>query len=529
MNRIQTLIMENPVISILVFTVISFIFFFIVRCLYLISKDKTRLYNVDETEILDTFLFFLRKIKSSDEYFVNQSLDEFLEKKILRNHSSINFYLKNLNILGLLGTFLGLSIILPELSQLAKEILRTNSHFAIQNALKNIGDGIGFAFLSSIIGILFAIILSAKYNKFIRQYDEFVKNFKTENLNTIFANVKRYDFDYDPQKLYAEIQDFFLKSMDDFKETVESNYVKLKKWSSDNIKTNVDLVINKTNQLSKKLVDVILNLEEERKDLKKVKNDWLRSLKILSESSENIKSVSYIVDNHTQLTEKLMDKIDDFATGFGQLYTNLNLLNEEIKNPSIILEDLTGAINSFAQNEENTLKAQENVIAELIHTKELIKNNANDISNAIDKNTDIIGNAKKDISTGINQELNNFIKKYKEYKEEDSEKSKEFYEKIKNEILTNSDQNYDDIKKLAESGINKINDQINIINELFKTTTDFLKNSSNLFNADVIHNDIEDVSEKIQNQLLKIQDIDKLLKALDRNIGRAFEFILNRL
>jgi hypothetical protein len=421
----------------------------------LIAKQKRELKT--NKSAYDTIYQELVNMNASDGFFMQDYIEKRLEEIFLNNYTLIRELISYLNIIGLLGTFLGMVVVLPELANL-------------ESMSSTVTRGMATALISSIIGLLSGITLSAIYGIAMRGYYKIIEQKKNEIAFKVLKN--KGSFGGELNVLNDIIQHQLIpivKQMD--KATSENTLVMddMKKWAEKQIEHNMQLIKEYSEQSRVTIDHMVSVLKEENKNISDIKKEWGSTVKILSDTSRNVKSVSKIITNFEPLYQRLIDQIDNFSAEFTELFVNLKEIINQTSQPNKIMSNLYDIINSNMHSNE--------VLREiLVGFKNSNEEQLSTIVEAIENNTDL----------------------------------KDYLESLKVELI--NDQNYmaTEIKELNNTVVLEIAQAIMAFNSLSLEMVDSIKNSQ-LSHSDRL---ISNLNEMIANH--KSQQIEKTLSGIAR-------------
>lgn len=313
---------------------------FIALILFLIEKQRLFFQNNHheiqeiQREVID--------LKTQDDHFIQEYIEKRFEEKFLFNHKHIKEFISYLNILGLLGTFLGLTIILPELSKLNES-----------GSLDRMKEGMETAFFSSIFGLFAGIIMSIYYNRVLHKYNE---KFIYEKNSIIREVLKIRNTDESGlSNLNQIIKNLLLPAVNRINQTVESNTKnidEMKTWANKQIEHNMLLIKEYSEQSHTTINEMIAVLKEENENISDIKREWSKSINILNDTSKNVSSVSKIIHNFEPLYQSLINQIEEFSGEFASLFINMKDIVNKTTQPNQILSNMYEVINSYSNNSE---------------------------------------------------------------------------------------------------------------------------------------------------------------------------------
>lgn len=388
--KIGELLIDNKLISAFTFTIVLIQFTIWVKNSLTIKKalklEVTSLSNKKITFIQD----LQKKIKNSDSSLISPTLqfNSSTESKRITNYFNIIESKASLLIqLGLLGTFLGITTMVFFLAVLDKS---SNASLIPMISSSSI------AFLSSLFGIFFSILLRKGITKLINEYEN-VKQDVINSLNFNYAQIASRSLKESNQELANEMANKFnsvvvglMSSVDRYASKIENNTNKLTDIFS---KMVVDL--NKTIEDSFKKLDqsVLKKLEKSISDFDGIVNKY------------RINSI----DLSTKITEEL-DNIIELYTSSKELLTNYNLtlitFIDTLETSNTRLIENKGLTVELSESILNAIDNQKNLSKELNTYTENLTTSANDYSNISQQ---ILGKYE-DINKVVEDINNNFIK-----------------------------------------------------------------------------------------------------------------------
>ncbi len=373
--------------------------------LYLLSLALSKTKTFDPSVFTRHQSTKYQSLESINPSYVVQDIEKTIISEINPNSSTINLIINSLNILGLLGTFLGLSNALPVLLKLDL----TN----IEKSMNGITNSVGNAFYTSIAGIVCALVLSI-VNRFLNMKIQLrVENTKDSILDTLFSGKSsNRTSSWNPEDFYKSIRDYFNSTMEEFSKEVSISYDKLQTWTKNVIESNTKLVMDSAKKSTDNLERVIGLLNSERNALDQVKKNWSKSIEQLHASSTNIASMTQNVNNFATLTERLIEQIDLFSIGYQDQINKINEVFKQTNQPSEVMENLYRAIETNINQNKLLVGMQEATQTSLVDSvdaitkmNELHGRDIKDVINALDRQLTKYGEDMKSNSSTMNSEL----------------------------------------------------------------------------------------------------------------------------
>ena len=184
---------------------------FFLAALVLAVIQYLNLRKYDHENLSTRLLSFMERSGSSDENILLDFTDDFFLQNMLKYDEIIKFLLTSLTILGLLGTFIGMSMVIPQISTLLGSGIESS-----KATMRNITGGFETAFYTSIVGIILALISSLFYHLYRQRVKKLRATFVDQYLPLILKASKKEGLKYDPAELYKEIQNYFINGLQEF-------------------------------------------------------------------------------------------------------------------------------------------------------------------------------------------------------------------------------------------------------------------------------------------------------------------------
>ena len=348
------------VLEIAVFIVYGCIVFGFLTGLSLIIRANRRTRDFDRDESILKHSDIYSKLGNISPDFVTQDLTQSIQENLNPHAGYIHLIFSSLNIMGLLGTFVGLSQALPFL------------HKIDNSTLSNIARSVSTAFVSSILGILCALPLSFLARGLNRKIDLLAESVREGVFGLLFQQGKKAGKVWNPEEFFQSIRDYFTDSMDKFSLEVNTGYQNLKEWSAELIASNTEQVLKNTEDNGADLKRVVSALKNEREDLNKIKSSWGKSIEQLHKASENIAKMTQNVNNFAELTEQLIDKIEAFGAVYQDQITLVHDLMSKANQPSETMQNLSRTLELNANQNQELVKMQTATQEVLMSTAEAI-------------------------------------------------------------------------------------------------------------------------------------------------------------
>lgn len=338
-------------------TTFQLIGLFALSALVLIIIELVRRVGFNSDELSDEIRVFTKESKVSDEKVLLDYVDSYFSRTMLAFDEIIRFLISSLTILGLLGTFIGLAVlIVPQFENLSAIVSKGNvSDFAFKDTFGTITDGFKTAFLTSILGIVCSIILSGIYHILRQSIRSIRSKFTRFELPALIAETKKETLSYDPVTFYHEIQNYFINGLKQFGDTAASNQAEFKKWSESVVKSHTETVKSYVESNNSKMREVLEELTKEYKALKQVSKDNLRVSEVLGSLIDKLDAFADVIRNYDQTYENLLGQIENFSTEFANVFSRIQTVVEVSTQPSAMLSNLYTAISTMVNNQHDML------------------------------------------------------------------------------------------------------------------------------------------------------------------------------
>ena len=333
----------------LTYVLIGF-FVFLAAILGIIQLLKRIAYSPES--LRDELTHFVKKSGVADEKVIFDYVDDFFSRKLLGFDEVIRFLISSLTILGLLGTFIGLAVlIVPRFHDLSTALNTTDFGKEFQTTLDGITGGFRTAFGTSIIGIIAALLCSIIYH-FYRHHIRYLRsNFISIYLPSIVKNTKKDNVAYDPVALYKEIQTYFIDGLNQFKDETVKSHNKLQAWGEGIITSHTSMVKEYVEANNTRIEAVTMELAKEYKALQTIVKDNLKVSDILNSVVSKLDSFADVIRNYGSTHENLIDTIDKFSQDFGNLFSQISTVVDQINQPSQLLSNLYTSIQEMVNNQ----------------------------------------------------------------------------------------------------------------------------------------------------------------------------------
>lgn len=310
-------------------TIIVLLIGSILWAIAMLIGQKKILSEFDPSPYVRQLLVRYQKMGSLNPGFVEDDMRQDIEHVLDPDVSMINLIISSLSVLGLLGTFIGLSGALGVLHGVLVD----------GRNVSELTSQVAFAFGTSVLGLIAALGLNVfqKFNQ--RHLDELFLEAKNDLFDVLYKEGAEHTLDL--KDLAFSIRSTFQEEIKNFANIQHVSLEQLKEWASELIQHNTDKIFQMVQSNEDRLEKVIEKLNAERKSIDSVKQNWNNAIDQLHKSSVNIKSMTQNLNNFAALSEKLIDRIGEFAEAYQTQIAMINHLHKEQSKPSDIMNELS--------------------------------------------------------------------------------------------------------------------------------------------------------------------------------------------
>lgn len=351
--------------------VLIFAFLVFAVILWIVQYLKWRKFT--QTGLSQDLAGFIKESGASDEQVMYNFVDDYFSSGYLKYDELIRFLINSLTILGLLGTFIGLSTRIVPYFDFLSDILgstanNTVAQIGLEDIIPEITKGFRTAFMTSIIGIIAALVCSIFYNFYRQRVRAGRAEFLKIYLPGIVKSAKEGSAPYNPEDFYHEIQTYFIEGLHKFQEINISSHNKLQEWADKVITSHTTMVSTYVDSNNKKMQALIEELNKEYNALKSIAKDNLKVASILTKVVSTLDSFSDVIKNYDKTYEKLLETISEFSQNFGDLFSNITTVVDRVNQPSQLLSNLYTSIQEMVNN-QNQIMGTNKLFMEETHTR----------------------------------------------------------------------------------------------------------------------------------------------------------------
>lgn len=482
-----------------------------------IKNDKKLDYVFENQDLNDVYNKEFLKEKNRLERDSNGrytcDIGDYIDKEFIDstvNKSLLNICPGLMTGLGILGTFLGLTFALQNFN--------TGSVNDILKSIALLMDGIKIAFHTSIYGMLFSLLFNWIFkdifdeayrvlDDFLSEYDSLVGNSERNNQKNFLIAI---------EKLSDPIVDKF----DSVGKNIESklDYIGTKIGSELNtiLKPSLDsmnqTLENLSNNFNKNQIDSLSNIV---KDFVKEMNDSLGSnfdelgnkiKDILLFQNENNNAILGMLEKFRTTTENI-EKVNNASVETIKVFSEyIDKVESAHKN---IIENVQPIVNQLEQQNKNNIELQ-NQIKELIKYGDNISIASKDFSNKISDNVKVFS----ELNISIQESIKNITEQSESYTKNINKISSDIAEEYRKQFIELNKVNQESIKIITEQSesytqnINKVSSEF--VEEYRKQFNEISLKAKELLNSVI---EIDENNRKKEIQLLTNSSIELLNNA----------------
>ena len=326
------------------------IFVFLAAILGILQLIKRSKYTPEKLQ--EELTDFVKKSGVLDEQVIIGYVDNYFSNSLLAYDEVIRFLITSLTILGLLGTFIGLAVlIVPNFKALSSSMNNVYNVAKIQDVFSKITAGFKTAFYTSITGIIAGLICSFVYHIYRQHIKKLRAAFNSVYLPAIVKATKTENVAYDPVAFYKEIQTYFIEGLKQYEEEIIKSHNKLQAWGEGIITSHTNMVREYVEANNLKLQAVTEELRKEYTALRGIAKDNVKISTILDGVVSKLDSFSDVIRNYGSAYESLLEKIDSFAQEFGNLFSQISTVVDQVSQPSQLLTNLYTSIQEMVNNQ----------------------------------------------------------------------------------------------------------------------------------------------------------------------------------
>lgn len=507
------------------------------------NYDLDKVFNIFKSDYL-SMQNETTEVEVDIEKYINYELIE----NIINTHF-LNLISGTMTGLGILGTFLGLSIGLNSFKL-------TGSADAITKDIQPLMSGIKVAFHTSIYGLIYSILFNFYYRDRLKEFSEAIASFINtwqkyvipvskngneaslikyqkrinDNLNkqiesdsNFYANtdknlksyhdekIQKYDKQIEQQAKLITLQEHQNKATDSMseqmaeqvsimmKETIIPEIIKMREAvvkfaeaaQEDQIKAMQKIVEAFLNGMEKNMGQTFQNLRETLNET----NEWQkRNIEFTKEMMDSMGNTAVGMDNINKHIDSAVANVAKYAEAVEQMQNsvNANLMS----------------LNVQAESSRELIESQKELIDKIIETENSAKNNFSVIIEKVDKQTEVLNDFNSKIEQKIKDEFSAFANNI---------------DNVTSSIIS---KNTESIKFISDQAVKSIN-------EVSKITIDNQKEIQNKYN-EIANNlktsnnqTLEEINNTSKEYIEKLNDITTNSQKIINNSYNEFTSALN--
>ena len=292
------------------------------------------------------------------EVIIQRRLDKNI--KALRKEKFVKSVPAICIALGLLGTFLGLTLAIVQTRGVLSQTMGSTSEFG--QAMEAPFASMSSAFWTSIFGVASSVILN-------------VFNVNLENKKEAFYDVIE---DYLDNTIYSLYAKNFASQFSEFNGIIRSSMLSLTGEMKNLFEDGVKELVGKINKNTIDLTDTVKGLTNYTKDLERLTTSLDASVRNFKEPVDTFKSTMHnFIQTSEDTTKNMMDSVTKFATKVDILDDSLNNVHHVINSNKEVLELIGRNVNSQvsqALDAINTSQSEFMNIVKLVNENQNINN-----------------------------------------------------------------------------------------------------------------------------------------------------------
>lgn len=434
--------------------------------------------------------------------------------------------------LGILGTFIGLTLGLNNFN------LDTDNTDKMLTSVSSLMDGITTAFLTSIFGVIYSLVVNQLYkhfycavcdklNEFYAEYAKVVPSPQSSFIKNVVSNQEHQTqllanfSDNFSDTLANKLNEIFKPTLDYFNESIE-HFIEKSVVSHNE---SLDLIVksfvdnmnvslgNQFEQLGETLSQLNTSQIDNANRLQAVVDNVCSTasrIEIINTSLDNsilklndyIDKIDTLQGNVNAANEKLTQDLSELSRFQTENINIISQFNEYQKNTAAAVTELKNSINSFQSQTETMYKKQIESIQRIVEESDMTileyAESSESIVREIHENTN---NAIEKINSAAGAQYNDLAKSTAEiidYSQNQIKEQAERSKEVLNEVINSTQSAINEIKELISESSNILKTQLSMADNISEHIDSNMKSISNSINQQFgrIENDISKVLEK---------------------------------
>ncbi|MHA5067705.1 anti-phage ZorAB system protein ZorA [Cetobacterium somerae] len=464
-------------------------------------------------------------IKNSSEIYQTIDAEVYFNSvnlmKEKMNFKLLNYFPQLLVGLGMLGTFLGLSIGLADLNLTSDD----------KGQLTTLILGTKTAFYTSLYGMYFSICMSIILNSHLGRYEREILHLK-DKLNCIF---KKYIRDQRIEEIKDEII-VLRKTNEELSNNVGTELVKgVNEYNESNkehlknlttlVSTNISGLADEVSEAFEKRLEKIFS-----KDFIKPFNSLKASL--VEISKENNKSIESYSLNLKEITKEIFEVKNSLGEVSTTATSNFTLVLDRLENKYDEVVKIFSENKDMYEKYQTLLKNSKDIILSSDSYVKKLENIGNIFQNFTSKEETLYNfwENNKNILNEFGEKITENHKMWEERYENQEEKLNEYYEKHLGALFNEYDQELTkailSFKEMLNIFIDKtivVNESIETSNRLIEETQSITKEKYKNDTKDILE-EFEEISKSLKNTMETSKKYEeKLMEFSEEKLNKLFE------
>lgn len=471
----------------------------------IIDKDGKKILDIQN----DKLKSIVKEFKESAENGTDNINTEVIIQKSLDSDYKLSDYEKRVKLLpsisialGLLGTFIGLVGTIVSTNTILGNNMASYEEFATN--MSHPFGSMSTAFITSILGVTFSIILN-------------FKNVKLENIKEKFYDLIEDYLDNTIYHLYAKN---FTSTFKEFNEVVSTSMMNLTKEMGLLFKDGVEKLVNKINKNTIDLTDMVIAMQDSTKDLERLSKTLNITVENFKKPVEEFKlSMDNFMNTSEDTSESMKESVNKFAI-------NVVNLNDKIFEMNQILDINKTKMENIATSIDNSSKTMKDSYNQASDTMKGINDQQTNLIKSFNDELQNLKNVCNKLSDSLAGFTNGFSKTQETTAENIANIINKQLESIKSEMVDGINNKLKDVEHI----VNELEDRTASVGELTINSTDLFSKINNQLNDDKVQDDIvkrvisEKVSTELNSNIEKISnDLNDSVKEIEKQFSKYIE------
>lgn len=486
---------------------------------YLWEKYKARGFLFNTKELSEIYSNYVNENNRLNDTGVYEDIENYINYKVIDSYtkkSVLNLIAGSMTGLGILGTFIGLSIGLRSFS--------TGTAEEISNSISPLMDGIKVAFHTSIYGMLLSLLFNFGYKGDLEYaydlIDEFVDTFKAKVVPNPESESVKLVVQYQKQqadnmanlataigeKIAEKMGEIITPQLDKMNATIEIFANNAGKVQVEGVNSIVNSFVE---EMHKSLGDSFKDLSVVIKDT----CDWQRqNASLMQDILQRVSDMTTNIREINEMSEKTISSMSSYVSHIDELQ---NIINDNLYKVNSQIEAY-GDIND----------KQASYIEKLVNYEQAITEASKTFSADMAKQIEILNNMEEQITNNTMTSIEALTKKAEESSVAISEAAKRQIESIIN-VSNSATGDMDSAAKELARVSAQLNGQLNqALTDTFNTFDNELTTISNHLSATISR--VDSTVERVPNVVMAAYDgMHKSFDEMQNNIEKLVHSIDN--